>query len=189
MDVFSGKDSNRSKNGKALEPEAFNIEQFFRYHKEDLGRVITLAQQIRETIRVVDSFIQQHTSVVCPGCGRVCCINKHAHYECDDLMYIYALGLEPHGYEHREDSEPCQFLSPSGCILDRTVRPSGCNWFFCDDLFDSMERTQGRAYDEFDDFLTVLADLWIELGAEFRMAFRKIKGVELTQPMMPTKRS
>jgi len=189
MDDLYRKESIGSKSGKALVPAAFDIEQFFRHHKEELGRVINIARRVRETITVIDSFIQQHTSVVCPGCGRVCCINKHAYYECDDLIYIYALGLEPHGYEYREDSEPCQFLSAAGCILDRTIRPSGCNWFFCDDLFDSMERTPGRAYAEFDDSLTGLAYLWIELGAEFRMKYRKIKGVELTQPTMPTKRS
>lgn len=189
MDDVSDKEGIGSIRGKALMRVAFDIEQFFRHHKEDLGGVIDIARRVRETIAVIDSFIQQHTSVVCPGCGRVCCINKHAYYECDDLIYIYSLGLEPHDYEYRDDSEPCQFLSSAGCILDRTVRPSGCNWFFCDGLFDSMEKTPGKAYDEFDDSLAELAHLWIELGAQFRMEFRKVKGVELTQPTMPTKLS
>ncbi len=138
-----GREDSGPKSGKALTGTSSDIKQFFRHHREVLDRTIKIACQVRETIRVVDSFIQQHTSAVCPGCRKVCCINKHAYYECDDLIYIYALGLEPHEYEDREDNEPCQFLSATGCILDRTVRPSGCNWYFCDGLFDSMEKAPG----------------------------------------------
>jgi len=138
-----------------------------------------LAQKIREMIGVIDPFIQQHTSLVCPECPQVCCINRHAYYACDDLIYIYALGLEPHAYESREDSEPCQFLSAEGCKLDRTVRPSGCNWYFCDALYDNMEKAPKKAYTEFDDSLQELADLWIELGSEFSVQFKNIKGFEI----------
>ncbi len=185
----SGREGSGPKSRRSTVGAAPDIEQFFRDHRESLGRVTDVARRVREGITVIDSFIQQHTSVVCPECRRVCCINKHAYYECDDLIYIYALGLEPHDYECREDDEPCQFLSSAGCVLDRTVRPSGCNWFFCDDLFDSMEKVRGRAYAEFDDSLSELACLWLELGAEFRSEFRRIKGVELSQPTMSAKRS
>jgi hypothetical protein len=155
------------------------IQGLFQSHKEDLARVIELARQVRAMISSLDRFIQRHTSVVCPECRKVCCVNKHAHYERDDLIYIHALGLEPHVCEHRADHEPCQFLSAKGCRLDRTVRPSGCNWYFCDALYDNMERAPGKEYADFDRSLQELADLWMELGAEFRRKSRKIRGIEL----------
>jgi len=130
-------------------------------------------------ISIIDTFIQQHTSVVCPECLKVCCVNKHAHYGCDDLIYIQALGLEPHVCEQRADHEPCQFLAATGCRLDRTVRPSGCNWYFCDALYDSMEKAPGKEYTDFDGSLQELADLWMELGAEFRRKLKKIRDIEL----------
>ena len=157
---------------------AEKIGDLFHSHKEDLVRVFELSQQIRAMISIIDTFIQQHTSVVCPECRKVCCVDKHAHYGCDDLIYIQALGLEPHVCEQRADYEPCQFLVATGCRLDRTVRPSGCNWYFCDALYDSMEAS-GREYTAFDVSLQELADLWMELGAEFRGKFRKIRGIEL----------
>jgi hypothetical protein len=157
------------------------IEDFFSDHKEGLGRVVELALKIREKIHAIDPFIQQHTSSVCPVCRKRCCIGRHAYYECDDLIYLYALGLKPQALERGEE-EPCQFLSPSGCILDRTVRPSGCNWYFCGPLCDSMEKSSpGGAYLAFDVSLQELADLWIELAAEFRSKFRTIRGYELEQ--------
>ena len=142
-----------------------------------------LAREIREMIGVIGPFIQQHTSLVCSECPQVCCINRHAYYECDDLIYIYALGLEPHAYQNRGDHEPCQFLSAKGCKLDRNVRPSGCNWYFCDALYDNMEKTPGKAYAEFDDSLQKLADLWMELCSEFRLEFKNIKGFEIGQKL------
>ena len=155
------------------------IRDFFHSNKKDLARVLELALQIRAMISSIDTFIQQHTSVVCPECLKVCCVNKHAHYGCDDLIYIQALGLEPHVCEQRADHEPCQFLVAAGCRLDRTVRPSGCNWYFCDALYDSMEKAPGKEYADFDGSLQELADLWMELGAEFRRKFKKIRGIEL----------
>jgi len=156
------------------------VRGLFHSHKEDLVRVLELAQQIRAMVSVIDTFIQQHTSVVCPDCTKPCCINKHSHYECDDLIYIQALGLELHQCdEQRADHEPCRFLSGTGCRLDRTVRPSGCNWYFCNALYDSMEKAPGKEYTEFDGSLRELADLWMELGAEFRREFKKIRGIDL----------
>lgn len=158
---------------------AGSLEEFFRNHNEDLGRVADIARKVRKGIQAVDPFVQQHTSVVCAQCLNICCINRHAYYNDDDLIYIHALGLRPHEYEHREDTEPCQFLSGEGCTLDRTVRPSGCNWYFCEPLFKSMEKTAGKAYGEFDDSLQELADLWMALITEFRITFRRITGHEI----------
>jgi hypothetical protein len=155
------------------------IANFFIDHNRDLLGVVDLARQIRDKITRIDPFIQSHTARVCPECRHVCCINRHAYYECDDLIYIYALGLSPLVFEQGADEEPCQFLAPSGCRLDRTVRPSGCNWYFCDPLYVSMERSEGTAYTDFDNSLQELADLWIKLGGEFRIRFRTVKGHEI----------
>ncbi|MFZ2197851.1 MAG: hypothetical protein WAV13_08975 [Thermodesulfovibrionales bacterium] len=160
---------------------AEKIRDFFYSNKENLVRVRELAQQVRAMISIIDTFIQLHTSAICPECRKVCCVNKHGHCGCDDLIYMHALGLEPRILEQRADYEPCQFLEPGGCRLDRTVRPSGCNWYFCDALYDSMEKAPGKKYAEFDSSLQELADLWMELGAEFRRQFKKTKGIEFIQ--------
>ncbi|MEW6117541.1 MAG: hypothetical protein AB1553_11655 [Nitrospirota bacterium] len=146
---------------------ARHIEGLFQKYGGKLTRVAALAQKVREGVQRIDPFIQQHTSMVCPRCQAVCCLNKHAYYNDEDFIYIHALGLTPHDYEQRDDTEPCQFLSQEGCRLERTVRPSGCNWYFCDALYESMEKA-GKAYDEFDDALRKLAELWMEMIDEFK---------------------
>jgi hypothetical protein len=42
-----------------------------------------------------------------------------------------------------------------------------------------MERAPVKEYSDFDGSLQELADLWMELGAEFRRELKKIRGIEL----------
>ena len=145
-----------------------NIEEFLKNHKKDLSRVIELSLKVKKGIEAIDPFIQQNTSIVCPKCEKVCCINRHAYYNSEDLIYIYALGLKPREYKHVDEKDPCQFLSEKGCILERSLRPSGCNWYFCPSLYDNMEKTPGNAYAEFDEALGWVAGLWMEMINEFK---------------------
>ncbi len=109
-----------------------------------------LAHQLKFAIDGVSPFIQQITSVVCPTCEKVCCIDRHGHYDDEDLIYIRALGIELPSYKEGViDTDPCQFLSESGCALERSVRPFRCNWYFCDALLEYMEHSPSRPYREF----------------------------------------
>lgn len=111
---------------------------------------IELAHQLKTEIEGVSPFIQQITSAVCPSCEKVCCIDRHGHYNDQDLIYVRALGLELPSYkEGVTDTDPCQFLSESGCILERAVRPFRCNWYFCNALLEYMELGPSKPYREF----------------------------------------
>lgn len=43
---------------ETLPRKAESIEVFFQSHREDLGRVMDIAQEVREWIRAVDPFMQ-----------------------------------------------------------------------------------------------------------------------------------
>ena len=143
------------------------FEKTFSVHKDVLHRVKHLAEKIRDGIERLDPFIQQANQSVCPRCKEVCCISKHGYYKYEDLIYLFALGLKPpHMIFGRNDSDPCQFLIKTGCSMERWQRPSGCNWYFCDSLLDYMEPQP--AYRDFDETLSNVAELWIEMVEEFR---------------------
>jgi hypothetical protein len=145
---------------------AGHIEQVFNIQGHKLQKVKDLAQKIKEGIQNISPFIQHSTEVVCPRCSNVCCVSKHGYYNYEDLVYIYALGLKIHDYDFgKKDSTPCQFLSEKGCIVDRSVRPSGCNWYFCEPLLDYME--QRPEYGKFDNDLKEVAEVWLEMMDEF----------------------
>ena len=142
------------------------LEDIFFSNRDNLQKVRLLAEKIKEGIEKINYFVQQGTANVCPVCKDVCCISKHGYYNFEDLVYLYALGLKPPSLEFgRDDAEPCQFLTPNGCSLDRPFRPSGCNWFFCESLFDAMEPMPG--YYQFDDDIRSIAELWIKMMEEF----------------------
>jgi hypothetical protein len=143
-----------------------DLQDIFRMESDNLRRIRELAREIEAGIEILSPFIQQVTSSVCPRCTNVCCISKHGYYNYEDLVYISALGLEAPPCEfERRDSDPCQFLAENGCSLRRPIRPSGCNWYFCDDLFDEMEQDPG--YPAFDDSFRDVALLWTGMTEAF----------------------
>ncbi len=123
---------------------------FFRSgsHKCNAARVA--AERVRDLIDAVDPFIQQQTAVICPGCVNVCCIDRHGSFDLHDLVYAFSLNLPIPRYErHRGETDPCQFLNPTGCRLPRHERPFRCTWHFCEALIAHMQTLpakQARAF-------------------------------------------
>jgi hypothetical protein len=139
---------------------------FLNSNRDNLQKVRLLAERVKEGIEKINFFVQQATAGVCPECKDVCCISKHGYYNYEDLVYLHVLGLKPPAPDFgRDDSDPCQFLTAGGCSLERPLRPSGCNWYFCEALFDVIETMPG--YQQFDDDLKVIAELWMEMMEEF----------------------
>jgi len=148
LNLLNGEDSWHDK--EQLEEVRLLTKQFFTSHQNELNKVVNYAQAIRNLTDVIDSFIQQNTSVVCPHCQGVCCLNRHGYYDYEDLIYISAIGAAPPAYtEGIDDTAPCQFLSTSGCLLTRAIRPFRCNWHFCDALLTHMENGPARSYRNF----------------------------------------
>lgn len=149
------------------------LENIFRNHMHRLHKVIDLARQIRQGLDGISPFIQQATQSVCPRCRDVCCIAKHGYHNHEDHVYLYALGLSPPLHEFwRDDHEPCQYLSENGCSMDRSVRPSGCNWYFCEPLFDYLELQPD--YRKFDDSFHEIAGLWLAMTEEFSLVVSRM---------------
>jgi len=133
---------------------------------EEVEELKATAEKIRIALEKISPIIQRATQAVCPKCEDICCISKHGYYNFEDLLYMHALGLQAPQHESgRADLDPCPFLSESGCRMDRSVRPSGCNWYFCNALLDDMEKMPG--YREFDDALKEVAELWINMMEQF----------------------
>jgi len=142
------------------------VDEVFRRNSHRLQKVRELALKIRAGIDAISPFIQRTTEIICPLCKNVCCITKHGYFNNEDIIYFTALGLKPPAVEiNRNENDPCQFLNARGCAMERSLRPSGCNWYFCDSLLDRMEADP--AYPVFDDALQELASLWLNLMEEF----------------------
>lgn len=119
-----------------------------------------LAEEMRTAYDAVSPFIELHTSRVCPGCEKVCCIDRHGTHEPEDLAVIEALGESPPPEEPLEpDTLPCRRLGPRGCGLERRRRPYRCTWYFCTALLEEMAGEDPRAYRDFMGKLKRLQDL------------------------------
>ncbi len=161
----------------------FFLGKFFDDYAEELENVSGIAFKVRQGIEEIDRFIQLNTSMVCPQCTKVCCINLHAYYDYEDLIYIHALYVKPLLYKDGiPDSEPCQFLCQYGCVRERAVRPFRCNWYFCGTLLVNMENGPAKPYREFINRFHAIIDLRTSMLNEFfRVASDiNIKDIELS---------
>lgn len=152
-----------------------DIEDFFRNHEGSCAKVKYLALDISEDMGSLSLFMQRHTSVVCPECRSVCCINRHSYHAFDDLVYIYAIGekIPLHKTDIR-DSAPCQFLGNRGCTIPRTIRPYRCNWYFCGSLLDHiMEHNSNRHYRSFISLLQQITVKRLTLVEEYASVVNK----------------
>ncbi|HDH00812.1 MAG TPA: hypothetical protein ENG80_03255 [Nitrospirae bacterium] len=113
-----------------------------------------LANELKLAFSAVSPFIEKHTSIVCPACEKVCCIDKHGRYDNNDLVFLGPLGADiSHNPSGREETDPCRFLDEKGCSRERWQRPFRCTFFFCDALLESLEDDNAKLYRAFTAFL------------------------------------
>lgn len=119
-----------------------------------------LADELKNAFYIVSPFIEKHTSIVCPTCKNVCCINKHGDYDDNDLIFMEALGIKVPPYStDRKDTDPCRFLKEQGCSLERWERPYRCTFFFCDPLLKSLESDDAKLFRTFMEFFQYLVSV------------------------------
>ena len=119
-----------------------------------------IVHELKNAFSAVSPFIEKHTSIVCPECEKVCCIDKHGRYDKDDLVFMKALGIEiPHDPSDREETALCRFLNKNGCSRQRRERPFRCTHFFCNPLLKSLENDNAKLYRAFIGDLQYLVDV------------------------------
>ncbi len=119
-----------------------------------------MAQEVKDAFSAVSPFIEKHTSIVCPECEKVCCIDRHGRYDKNDRLFLKALGTERHHIPvDREETVPCRFLNEKGCSRRRWERPFRCTHFFCDPLLKSLENDNAKLYGAFIAYLQHLVDV------------------------------
>ncbi len=101
---------------------------------------------LRVLFEEISPLIERYTSEVCPYCENVCCKQRHAYYDGEDMIYISALGLSVPEYSERGLEEPCEFLSINGCSRPGWHRPFRCTWYFCGPLLQHMNDGLGRPH-------------------------------------------
>jgi len=127
-----------------------------------------LARQVEAKVADLSLLIEKYTSVACPSCLSVCCINRHSHHDSSDLALLHALGYAaPALGPGLDDAAPCGFLGARGCMLPRIMRPYRCTWYFCDALLNLLRDAPVREYRVFMNVLSGLTDKRLEMLREF----------------------
>ncbi|NOY40020.1 MAG: hypothetical protein GXO95_07305 [Nitrospirae bacterium] len=115
--------------------------------------------RLRVLFEEISPLIESYNAEVCPYCEDVCCKQRHAYYDSEDMIYISALGLAVPEYSERGLEEPCEFLSSKGCSRPRWQRPFRCTWYFCEPLLSHMYNGPGRPHRRFVSLLQDIVEL------------------------------
>ena len=125
---------------------------------------IKLAGDLKYAFALVSPFIEKHTSIVCPECEKVCCMDKHGRYDANDLFFLGALCVDITPDTHdRKETDPCRFMKVTGCSLDRWMRPYRCTFFFCGPLLKSLENDNAKLYRAFMEYFQHMVSVRQEL--------------------------
>ncbi len=145
------------------------IALIFTQHRPALQGAIRAAEMAKEFIEAISPIIESCTARVCPDCISVCCINKHAHFDYSDVIFMSSLNREiPADDPEVAFSDPCRFLGITGCIRKRIERPYRCTWFFCEPLLELFERQMPLAeHRKFMEMLGRITELRTEMIRNF----------------------
>ncbi|MEJ2255283.1 MAG: hypothetical protein P8Y75_13155 [Nitrospirota bacterium] len=105
------------------------------------------ASRLKAAYLAASPLIEAYTALFCPGCERVCCIDRHGTHEAEDLAFLDALGTAgPPEPPRARDTLPCRHLTARGCAVERWMRPYRCTWYFCERLLLGIAESEPRAY-------------------------------------------
>lgn len=149
MRTYSYEKIDHRPGGNAASVVAY-VKETFSAGSEELRKVRRLAGEVSDLIIAMASDQQEACAAVCPDCRQVCCINRHAYHEHEDIVYIAALGERLPSYnEMIPDTAPCQFLGSAGCTISRQLRPHRCNAYFCSPMLEYLWNGPASEYRRF----------------------------------------
>ena len=146
---YQYKKIDHSRGGNAV-PIISGISSVFSLRDGRLKTVKNLSQEVATLVLSMGAAQQGACAAVCPGCRSVCCINRHAYHEHEDIVYLGALDAEmPSYHQGVADADPCQFLAEQGCTISRQLRPHRCNAYFCSPMLEYLEIGPAHQYRQF----------------------------------------
>ena len=128
-------------------------------NRHDAERCSTTAKRILKLYRELDDPMSALCAVTCPTCNDSCCLRASVWYDFKDLLYIHFSGQDwpPHQALSIE-SRHCQYLTPNGCALPRSIRPFICIWYLCPSQKQMIIRCRDRGFKGLDAHLQSLKD-------------------------------
>ncbi len=150
-----------------------DMHRFPQHNRQLFAGLRTKALEVKDHIDALSPLLEAFTASVCPSCKSVCCIHRHSRYDRSDMIYMTSLGRDVLDYRSDvEETAPCRFLSGSGCILERSLRPYRCTWYFCTPLLEHIMTVTGSAeYRNFVKQLQQITEKRMEMINHFEEAF------------------
>ncbi len=136
------------------------------------GFKLSLAR--RKSLEIADNlnwlfpWLDEFCALTCPACQDVCCQAVRVWFDFRDLVFWRLASLHPPPAQTRSSlAEPCRYLAPSGCRLERILRPWICTWYLCAAQLELLRQKPPRLQRAFEARLRAVMEARREMEAEF----------------------
>ena len=152
----------------AVEAALDKIRQAMDLDGDRARKIVEIALGIKETYTDLEPYFRRFIEPFCAKCATPCCVNRHGYPDFEDLIFFNATGRQMNDFDFScNDTDACQYLGDSGCILSRCVRSYRCTWYFCDEVLDAFKSRDDKAFKKFEYLTKRLASQRMTLIREF----------------------
>ena len=110
-------------------------------HAARLAPACRHAEALAHNLDCLADLFDQLAAVTCAVCPQPCCQHAKVWLNWRDLLFIHLNGeILPPRQLRSEQTEPCRYLGPRGCLLPHRSRPWICTWYVCPLLKAALER-------------------------------------------------
>ncbi len=120
-----------------LEPSSWReVHTTLDYHMRrcspENAALVSLAGDIADNLQAVDPVMDQLCAATCSSCPEPCCLHADVRYDFRDLLFLHCRQQALPVHQPRlKAGQTCLFLSSTGCVLPRDMRPFLCAWYLC----------------------------------------------------------
>jgi hypothetical protein len=143
IDVYRDSDHKWRESNRALH-------QLIRLHKATLGEAVSIAEGIRELLKLIFPLMDELRLMTCPWCPEPCCIVNKVWFDFRDLLFLHLIEARiPPAQLTSQLDETCRYLTHKGCRLPRITHPWACTLYICGTQMRNLVRMGRCIVDDF----------------------------------------
>ncbi len=111
----------------------WSIDYLICHHHQELQKARKIALDIHNKYQILFLEMEVLSKTTCPHCRHPCCQSAKPYFDFRDIIYLHLQNNNhlPAMQTIGKKRDHCRFISPTGCTLERTVRPFICTWYIC----------------------------------------------------------
>ena len=159
------------------------IRREIRHGDKTMEYVRRRAWDVAAMIASLVPLMDELCAATCPWCPEPCCLGAKIWFDAKDLLLFHLTGRTPPPAQPIVSwQDRCRYAGPSGCRLDRVLRPWICTWYLCPTQKARLRCREPESWAHIEKRLGGIAEARKRLETEFSAA-AGVNGQEFSVPV------